>query len=181
MFAGTSDMDMKSRSGALLVALLLAGASMAVAQTKTDLGPSRQTLLANTYRATPNSNALTKTAIAVSTRLVDFGSVPVGSSSTLSFSVQNVGARTLTGMADVSAPFSIVGSARYALKAPQTQVITVQYAPKSIGMHMTVIRLTGADGATVTVIGSAVPPSPAAPARRRAPTQTPGLRLIAGD
>ncbi len=175
-FAGTSYMDMESRSCAILVALLLAGAWMAVAQTNAPTSGSKQTLFAKV-----NSNASTKPAIAVSTRLLDFGAVPVGSSSTLSFTVRNVGPRTLTGGADVSAPFSIVGGTRYALKGPQTQVITVQYAPKSIGMHMTVIRLTGADGARVTLMGSAVPPSPTAPARQRAPNQTPGLRLIAGD
>ena len=71
----------------------------------------------------------------------------------LSFMVQNVGAGILTGAVNVSPPFSILGGSRCVLKPVQTQVITVQYAPKSIGMHMTVVRLTGADGATVTVMG----------------------------
>jgi hypothetical protein len=94
--------------------------------------------------------------------------------------VQNAGASAVTGTANISPPFTILRGSPLVLKPAQTQVITVQYAPKAAGMHMTVVHLSGADGASVTVMGSAAQRVPTAPAGRpRAPTQPQGLRLIA--
>jgi hypothetical protein len=91
--------------------------------------------------------------------------------------VQNVGGGSLNGGANVSAPFSISAGSPYVLKYPQTQTIIVQYAPESMGMHMTAIHLTR--GVTVTVMGSAAPRRAPAPTRPRAPAGRPNFRLLA--
>jgi len=116
-------------------------------------------------------------AITISVRNLDFGAVPLGSNNELSFKIQNIGASLLTMTATVSPPFNVRAGSAFVLKPAQTQVITVQYAPTSAGMHMTVVHLTGAN---VTVAGSAAPPVRKAPTRRRpAPTRPEGQRLIA--
>jgi hypothetical protein len=93
--------------------------------------------------------------------------------------VQNVGVGKLTGAAEVSAPFRIVGGSPYDLQTSQSQVITVQYVPTATGMNMSVVRLTGegAGAASITVAGSAVPAPRSAPTR---PARPQNLRLLAG-
>ena len=176
---GSGHMAMNRLACGILAAVQLAGTWMALAQTSTDLGAGRQApvIPGTMIQATvPNGNG-TSPAITISARTLDFGAVPVGSNNERSFKIQNVGAGILTGRASVSPPFSILGDSAFVLKPAQSQLITVQYAPTSTGMHMTVVRLTGA---SVTVVGSTAPSVPKPPARRRrAPTQPDGLRLIA--
>jgi hypothetical protein len=167
----------------MLAVVQLAGTWMGVAQTGTGPGSSHEgpVILVNNDWAKVPGDAGTSRAISISPRNLDFGSVPVGNSNELSFMVRNAGARLLSVGASVSPPFNLLGGSTFVLKPGQSQVITVQYAPKSPGMHMTVVHLTGADAASVTVMGSAAPRLPSAPARRRAPTQPQdqGLRLLA--
>ena len=173
-------MSIKTLSCGILVATQLAGISVAVAQTGAGLAATRQAPVVVANKNQVPGNDGTSPAITISARTLDFGSVYVGAIKRLSFRVQNMGAGTLTGAAHVSPPFSILGGSRSDLKPAQSQVITVQYAPKSMGMHMTVVRLAGADCATVTVMGSAAAPLPKVPARRPgAPTEPAGLRLFA--
>jgi hypothetical protein len=162
---------MKGRLCGMLVTAQLMGAWLAVAQTNTRPTTKQQSsaIQVNAVRI-----GRINPAIAVSPRSLDFASVAVGRTSKLAFTVQNVGVGILTGAAMVSAPFRIVAGNSYVLESSQSQVITVQYVPKAIGMNITVVRLTGGVGASVTVAGSAVQTSPAAPA----PLQN--LRLIAG-
>ena len=115
-------------------------------------------------------------AITLSARNLDFGAVPVGSNYELTFKIQNVGEEILCGTADVSPPFSIVAGNAFVLKPAETQLITIQYAPESTGMHMTVVHLSGA---SVTVMGRTGPRAPKAPARRLRAPQTEGPRLLA--
>jgi hypothetical protein len=119
----------------------------------------------------------TKPAIAVSPRSLDFAPVAVGRTRKLTFMVQNVGVGELTGEAEVSAPFRIVGGSPYVLQSSQRQVITVQYVPTATGMNVTVVRLTGGGAASIIVAGSAVPGPRAAPGPPVAPMN---LRLLAG-
>jgi hypothetical protein len=153
----------------MLVIVALARTWVGAAQSDTAFDSSRQppAILVNTNQATVPSQDRTNRAIAVSQRTLYFGSVPVGSVKELTFTVQTVRAGLLSGAANVSAPFNVPAGSPYVLKYPQSQTITVQYAPKSMGVHMTVVHLTGGDGATVTVMGSAVPRG--APAWPRAP------------
>ena len=178
-------MAVKRFSFGILAAVQLTGTLITVAQTGRGGDQQAPAILANKEQATVRGDAGPSPAITNTARVLDFGSVPVGSSNELSFMVQNVGAGSLTIGASVSPPFSVLGGDPFVLRPAQTQVITVQFAPKSAGMQMTVVRLTGAGGSTVTVMGSAAGRVPAAPVRRRrAPTQPQpqgqGLRLIAG-
>jgi hypothetical protein len=179
MSEGRSYRAMNRSSCGILVAIQFVGTWVAVAQTGPGFDSSRQPqgILVNTSQATVPSKDRTNPAMVVSHRILDFGYVPVGTFKRLSFTVQNVGAGLLTGAAKVSAPFNILGGSPYALKYPQTQVITVQFAPDSTGVHMTVVHLSGGDGATVTVMGSVSPRR--APGRRRAPAAPQNLRLFA--
>jgi hypothetical protein len=146
---------------------------MAVAQTGTGLAVDRPGAIVPAVAGGDS----TRLAITISARNLDFGAVPVGSNNELSFRIQNVGADSLTGTAEVSPPFSIVEGSAFVLKPAQTQLIRVQYAPKSMGMHMTVVHLTGT---SVTVMGCTAPHVPKVPARRRrAPAQSDGQRLLA--
>jgi hypothetical protein len=169
-------MTMKKGLCGLLVATQLMGAWFAFAQTDTRPAPKRQSSIiqANTTPVTAVGTGRTNPAIGVSPRNLDFASVAVGETSSLTLTVRNVGADVITGEAKVSTPFSILGGSPYVLRNSQSLAITVQYAPKATGMNIAVVRLTGGGGASVTVAGAAVPAPPAAPA----PPQN--LRLVAG-
>ena len=173
MSEGRNKMIMRGPSRVILVIVALVRTWVGAAHSDTAFDSSRRSpvILVNTNQATVPSQNRTNRALAVSHRNLDFGSVPVGSMKELTFSVQTVGAGLLSGAANVSAPFNVPAGSPYVLKYPQSQAITVRYAPKSTGMHMTVVHLTGGDGATVTVMGSAAP--------RRAPAAPEALRLLA--
>ena len=155
-----------SRVILVIVALMQTWVVAAHSDSASDSNRQPPVTLLNTNRATVPSQDHTNRAIAVSHRTLDFGSVPVGSMKELTFTVQTVGAGLLSGAANVAAPFNVPAGSPYVLKYAQHQVITVEYAPESEGVHMTVVHLTGGDGATVTVMGSAAPRR--APARSRA-------------
>lgn len=172
-------MVMNRLSCGILGAIQLMGTWMAVAQTETGPGVERRAPIvrADMNQATVPGTDGSCPAISISARNLDFGAVPVGSNHELSFRIRNVGASALTAKASVSPPFSILGGGAFVLEPTQTRLITVQYAPTSAGMNMTVVHLTGT---TITVTGSAAAPVTKAPARRRrAPTHPDGQRLIA--
>jgi hypothetical protein len=166
----------KKRICGILVATQLMGVWLAAAQTNTHPTTKQQSYAiqvsprpvaaAGTGRANP--------AIAVFPRTLNFAPVGLGKSRNLTFTVQNVGTGILTGEAKVSAPFSVIGGSPYVLGSSQSQVITVQYLPKAAGMNVSVVVLTGAGAASVTVAGSAFPARPAAPAPPK------NLRMLAG-
>jgi hypothetical protein len=154
-----SKMFMRWLSRVILVIVALVQAWVGAAESDTAFDSSRQppVIIVTTNHATVPGKDRTNSAIAVSQRTLDFGPVRVGSLKELTFTVQTVGADLLNGAAHVSAPFNVLAGSPYVLKYPQRQTITVQYAPQSKGVHMTVVHLTGGDGATVTVMGSAAP------------------------
>jgi len=172
---------MKERLCGVFVAAQLMGAWSAVAQINTHPTTRQQSAViqVNTNPVAAVSTGRTNPAIAVHPRSLDFASVAVGGTSMLSFTVQNVGVGALTGAAKVSTPFSIAGGSPYVLGSSQSQVITVQYAPKATGMNMTVVLLTGGSGTNITA-GSAVLTPPAAPATPARPAPPQNLRLVAG-
>ena len=170
MSEGRSIMIMRRPSPVILVIMALVRTCVGAAQSDTVFDSSRRppVIIVTTNRATVPSKDRTRSAIAVSQRTLDFGPVPVGSLKELTFTVQIVGAGLLSGTARVSAPFNVLAGSPYVLKYPQSQTITIQYAPQLKGVHMAVVHLTGGDGATVTVMGLAVPRE--APIGPRAPT-----------
>jgi hypothetical protein len=175
-------MTMKKGLRGILVATQLMGTWLAVAQA--DTRPTTKlhssVVQVNTTPVAAVSTGRTNPAIAVLPTSLDFGPVAVGGASKLTVTVQNAGKGILTGAAKVSAPFSVVGGSPYVLGSSQSQVITLQFAPKSAGMNITVIRLTGGGGANVTVAGLAVLAPRAAPAPPAGPASPLNLRLIAG-
>ena len=95
-------------------------------------------------------------AISVTPSSQAFGSLTVGSTADLTFTVQNSGFGTLTGSASVSSPFSIVSSGSYSLGAGSTQVVTVRFSPVSAGLFDQNVSFTGGSNATRAVSGTGV-------------------------
>ncbi|MGE4094886.1 MAG: choice-of-anchor D domain-containing protein [Candidatus Binatia bacterium] len=75
---------------------------------------------------------------------LDFGSVVVNSSQTLTCAVTNNGTETFTGNASVSGNgFSLVGGGGLTLPTGQTQVLTLQFAPTLVGAATGGLTITG--------------------------------------
>lgn len=92
-----------------------------------------------------------------------FGSVAVGSSVDLNFTVQNTGGGTLSGSASVPAPFSIVSGSPYSLTAGQSIFVWVRFAPTSAQDSTAAVSFSGASGASATVSGTGITPTIPAP------------------
>jgi hypothetical protein len=87
-----------------------------------------------------------------------FGSVNVGESETLAFTVQNVGAGTLEGSVTEECPnFSIVmGAGDYSLGSGQMHAVMVRFAPSSSGAKACQIELGGTRCPGVPCSGSGI-------------------------
>jgi hypothetical protein len=87
---------------------------------------------------------------------LSFGSVTVGASDSLAFTITNTGGGTLAGTA--SAPgctgFSIVGGASYSLGNSESDTITVRFAPQAAGAQSCAIDLGSAPCADVDADGT---------------------------
>ena len=64
---------------------------------------------------------------------LDYGSVTVGQTSNLSFSVINSGDISLTGTATSAVPFEVISGGSYTLDGGETQTVTVAFAPSADG------------------------------------------------
>jgi parallel beta-helix repeat protein len=91
--------------------------------------------------------------VAVMPPVQDFGSAAVGSTVTRTFTVQNRGSQLLTGIVSVEAPFRIVSGGAYSLGAGQSQIVTVQFNPTSVGTNSQTVIFTGGGGASSKVSG----------------------------
>lgn len=129
-----------------LLLVFLMGAWLAVAQTNGVTGY---------YQPVPPR-------IAVSPISLDFRPVAVGTNADQVVTVQNAGGGLLSGMATVSAPFSIHAGKDYLLAAGQLQTVTVRYSPTAQGATNQVLSLSGGGGTNVSVTGS-TPMRPAPP------------------
>jgi len=93
-------------------------------------------------------------AIEVTPTSIPFGTVPVGSSADVAFTVRNTGGGVLSGAAATSAPFSIVtATASYNLAGGQSRSFTVRFTPSAGGTASANITCTGGGGATVALAG----------------------------
>ena len=114
---------------------------------------SGSTVTSNTVSATAPPNCGTP-AITVTPSSVAFGSVPVGSSATQNFTVQNSGTGTLTGTTTVSAPFNVTSGGSYSLAAGASQTVTVSFSPTAATSYSQNVTFTGGTGATRSVTGT---------------------------
>lgn len=93
---------------------------------------------------------------------LDFGTLSVGDSRDLSFTIENTGGGTLAGTvsADIGCPphFAIVsGGGDYALGAGESRAVTIRYQPASTGSHACTI-LAGSQCDSVPCAGTAIEP-----------------------
>ena len=159
----------------ILVVIQLLVAWSVVAQASAEASTKQQSAIQLHISPVVHENTdRTNSAIAVIPRSLDFGSVAVGRSRSLTLMVQNPGRGILNGTAKVSAPFSIIAGGIYSLGSNQSQMIEVQYDPEAVGMNVTAVRLTGGSGTKITVAGVAVP------ARHVAPAPSQSASLVAG-
>jgi len=86
---------------------------------------------------------------------ISLGTIANGASVTNSITVQNVGGGTLSGVASVAAPFSILSGGTYNLAANQSQMVMVVFNPGTAGNFSKSVTLTGGGGASAIVSGSA--------------------------
>ncbi len=98
--------------------------------------------------------ALTNAVILVSPTALDFGSVPVGNSTTNTFLVENIGRGRLIGAASVPAPFEIISGSNYDLREKEIQVVTVAYTPRRVRTNTATVTFTGGGGAKTKVAAS---------------------------
>jgi len=114
----------------------------------------------------------TNAVIVVSPSSQNFGSVTVGTTSDLTFTVKNSGGSTLSGTASVSTPFSVIAGGTYSLGANQSEAVTVRFSPTTVGSNNSTVTFTGGGGATASVNGVGVGVAQTTPP---APT---GLRIV---
>lgn len=94
-----------------------------------------------------------------------FGQVPVGSTRTKGFLVQNTGGGMLEGSVFADPPFTVIGNGEYALGPKEAQTVTIQFAPDTEQDFEGMLTFTGAGKqANITVRGTGVARSTAGPA-----------------
>jgi hypothetical protein len=91
--------------------------------------------------------------IAVSPRAINFGAVPLKSTVTNTFLVENWGGGKLVGTATVPRPFKILSGASYRLGPSDVQVVTISYTPSGAPLDTNVVKFTGASGTVAPVVG----------------------------
>jgi hypothetical protein len=113
------------------------------------------------------ASVLIDPAIVIRPSSIDLGTVAVGTTTNLSFNVQNIGGGILSGSAIIAVPFTTVSGGTYSLVAGQSQLMTVGYtAPSTPSTNTQSIIFTGGGGAIGTVSATARP-SPWPPANLR--------------
>jgi hypothetical protein len=111
-------------------------------------GNVRTTWSLGAYEYNGNTNPI----VSVSPGTLNFGSVGLGLSSNLTFTVKNIGGGTLSGTATVSAPFNI-SNGTYSLGANQSMSVNVTFTPLNSGGITNRVTFTGGGGATASVTG----------------------------
>jgi hypothetical protein len=99
-------------------------------------------------------------SLSVTPPSLNFGSIPVGTTADMSFTVTNSGEGTLTGSASTSATgFSIVGGGSFSLGAGAGQSVTVRFNPPSAAVWSGNVAFTSNGGdASPSVTGTGVNP-----------------------
>jgi formylglycine-generating enzyme required for sulfatase activity len=112
-----------------------------------------------TCTGTGTGTAVLTPACRVTPSPLVFGSVTVGSTSELSFTITNTGGGTLSGTVGVgTGAFTVVsGSGSYSLTAGQVQSVTVRFAPTVGGAQQYALPLGSSACADLTCAGTARP------------------------
>jgi uncharacterized repeat protein (TIGR01451 family) len=82
----------------------------------------------------------------------DFGVVPVGQSSTQTFSIVNAGLQTLTGSATAGAPFALVSGSPFTINGWQTGLVSVSFNPVAAGAFTGSVFFTSNGGASTNAL-----------------------------
>ncbi len=83
-----------------------------------------------------------------------FGTVTVGSSATVTFTVSNTGTGILNGAAFTAPPFSIDAGGNYALAAGQSQQVVVRFTPTAAGNYTAYAGFSGGGGGNALITGT---------------------------
>ena len=101
-------------------------------------------------------------ACLVAPATLDFGSVGVGQSVDLAFSITNSGGGSLSGTVSVPcAEFAVIGNGTYVLGAGQQATFTIRFSPANAGAETCAIGSGAAGCATITCTGTGVDTAPA--------------------
>jgi hypothetical protein len=134
-----------------------------------------------------NASSVILPVLQVTPGNISYGMILSGTSKTNSFTVANVGNGTLSGTANVGAPFSVVSGGSYNLGASQSQTVTVVFSPSVTSNYNQSVTFTGGDGTNTTVTGSATNAPPVLPTVSAISVNAtdvdlslPGLQIYAG-
>jgi hypothetical protein len=92
--------------------------------------------------------------ISVTPAQLQFGTVEIGGTTELSFTVRNSGSGTMVGTARTDAPFAIVSGGNYSLGAGESQTVVVSFSPTGAEDYIEDVVFTGGGGATRPVFGT---------------------------
>ena len=87
---------------------------------------------------------------------LEFGSLPIGGSKELAFSVQNTGTGTLSGQVTVPVGFTVASGGTYSLAPGQIREVVVRFSPSERTEYNGKATFTGAAGAIRSVSGIGV-------------------------
>ncbi len=90
--------------------------------------------------------------LAVSPASRDFGSVTIGQTNSLTFSVINTGDLTLAGTASAPAPFGVAGGNPYTVLPGQTGTVTVTFGPTTAGPFNAIVTFASNGGASTNAV-----------------------------
>lgn len=91
--------------------------------------------------------------INVTPALLDFQSVPIGVSRTLSVAVQNAGNAQLTGAAMAADPFQVVDSSQFVIQPGQSRVILLSFLPVKSGTVASTATFSSNGGSVSVQLG----------------------------
>jgi hypothetical protein len=100
----------------------------------------------------------TGACIAVTERVIDFGSLLVGDSKYARLCVVNLGDEAVVGMAtNVLEPFQLVSNGTYAIEYDNYHDILLMFAPPDQQVYSNRVTLLGGGGTTALLIGTGIP------------------------
>jgi hypothetical protein len=109
--------------------------------------------LMNLLSTAPAGTLFKDPVIAISPRSINFGTVPMKSTVTNTFLIENWGGGKLVGKATVAPPFKILSGGTYRLGRSDAQVLTITYTPSGAPLDTNIVIFTGGAGTIGRVVG----------------------------